>query len=263
MSEEPQAEDRVLTTASSAEETADEYSIDELAAHSGVPSRTIRFYQSKGALPKPEIRGRKAVYSSAHVARLELIGTLQERGLRIRAIRDLVAQIDSGKLALQEWLGLQDTLHRTWIDDAPKLYSRDDLCELAGPNRKHATADLVRLGLLKEQGDLLLAESPALLHATLRMEQAGVDLEVTKAATDMARKKLARIASGLVQIYVKRAGDGFGRSASAADMTEAFDAVPDRTRELVNIVFGQELERTLRELVSSGRMAKLTARKPG
>ena len=261
MTEELPNEERALVAGSAMDDAAAEYSIDELAAHTRIPSRTIRFYQSKGALPKPEIRGRKAVYFASHVARLELIGTLQERGLRIRAIRDLVGQIDSGQLVLDEWLGLQDKLDRTWADDAPRLYSRSELRELAGPRRKHATADLARLGLITEQGECFLVESPALLAATLGMEKAGVDLEVAKAATDMARKKLARVATALVQHYVKHVGDGFGRSGSAADLGVAFDAVPARTRELVDIVFGQELERTLRDLISSGRMAKLTARR--
>ena len=53
-----------------------DYSIDELAAHTGIPSRTIRFYQSKGALPTPERRGRKAFYTNAHVERLALIGAI-------------------------------------------------------------------------------------------------------------------------------------------------------------------------------------------
>ena len=35
-----------------------------------VPSRTIRYYQSKGALPKPTIRGRVAFYGPGHVERL-------------------------------------------------------------------------------------------------------------------------------------------------------------------------------------------------
>ena len=39
---------------------ATEYTIDELARVSRVPSRTIRFYQSEGALPKPTIKGRVA-----------------------------------------------------------------------------------------------------------------------------------------------------------------------------------------------------------
>ena len=40
----------------------DQLTIDELAAQSRVPSRTIRYYQSKGVLPPPEIKGRVAYY---------------------------------------------------------------------------------------------------------------------------------------------------------------------------------------------------------
>jgi MerR HTH family regulatory protein len=60
---------------------ANEYSIDDLAAKSRVPSRTIRFYQSKQLLPKPTLRGRVAVYSDAHLERLKLVEELQDRGL--------------------------------------------------------------------------------------------------------------------------------------------------------------------------------------
>src|SRR5207302_4738297 len=82
---------------------ATEYTIDQLATLTRVPSRTIRFYQSKGALPSPRIRGRVAYYGPDHIERLKLIGSLQDRGLRIRAIRDLLVQADKGELALNEW----------------------------------------------------------------------------------------------------------------------------------------------------------------
>ena len=81
-----------------------EYTIDELAAASQVPSRTIRFYQSKGALPHPQIRGRVAYYGPAHIERLKLIASLQDRGLRIDAIRELTSRIDRGELDVNEWL---------------------------------------------------------------------------------------------------------------------------------------------------------------
>ena len=64
---------------------SDEYTIDELSAATRVPSRTIRFYQSKGALPKPEIRGRVAVYTDEHVDRLSLIAKLQDQDVRVHA----------------------------------------------------------------------------------------------------------------------------------------------------------------------------------
>src|SRR5262245_49716936 len=89
------------------EPEAAEYTIDELAAVAQVPSRTVRFYQSKGALMPPEIRGRVAYYGKAHVERLKLIAQLQDRGLRIDAIRDLLSSIDRGELDLAEWLGVE------------------------------------------------------------------------------------------------------------------------------------------------------------
>lgn len=238
-----------------------EYTIDELAARSGVPSRTIRFYQANGALQAPEIRGRKAIYFDAHLQRLELVGQLQERGLRIRAIRDLMVQVERGELGLDEWLGLQDKLHQPWTDDSPRLFTRQELQELAGPDRKHVVADLGRLGLVTAQGDRFLAESPALLGVFLRMERAGIDLAVAKGASDLVRANLNKLAAALVKHYVKHAGDGFGTTPAAEDLAAAFDAVPARTSELVELVFGQEMERALREVVSSGQVAKLAAKK--
>ena len=73
----------------------------EYASASWPPSlasrRTIRFYQSRGALMSPEIRGRVAYYGPAHAERLKLIAQLQDRGLRIDAIRDLLVSIDRGE----------------------------------------------------------------------------------------------------------------------------------------------------------------------
>jgi DNA-binding transcriptional MerR regulator len=79
-----------------------EYTIDELATATRVPSRTIRFYQSEGALPKPTIKGRVAYYGPAHVERLAQITALQDRGLQIKAIRDVLTRAERGEFSLQE-----------------------------------------------------------------------------------------------------------------------------------------------------------------
>src|SRR6266540_4593263 len=68
------------------------YTIDELAAAAGLPSRTVRHYQSEGVLPSPRREGRVAVYAASHLERLQLIGRLQDRGLRLDAIRDVLRQ---------------------------------------------------------------------------------------------------------------------------------------------------------------------------
>ena len=112
-----------------------EYTIDELAAVAQVPSRTIRFYQSRGALMPPEIRGRVAYYGPRHVERLKLIAQLQDRGLRIDAIRDLLASIDRGEVDLAEWLGVEQQVQAPWANDQPRTVTEEELYELAGSRR--------------------------------------------------------------------------------------------------------------------------------
>src|SRR6185369_9183624 len=124
-----------------------EHTIDELAAITKVPSRTIRFYQAKGVLTRPEVRGRVAYYGPAHVQRLELIASLQDRGLRIDAIRDLCARIDKGELDVHEWLGLDAQLQGSWADEKPRTLTEAELVELAGERRPGLVSALVRARL--------------------------------------------------------------------------------------------------------------------
>ncbi|WP_344500081.1 MerR family transcriptional regulator [Dactylosporangium maewongense] len=75
---------------------SDELTIDELAQRVGSRTSTVRMYQSKGLLPGPEIRGRIGYYNSAHLARLRVIGRLQERGFSLAAIKDLLENWSRG-----------------------------------------------------------------------------------------------------------------------------------------------------------------------
>jgi len=61
-------------------------SLQDLAAHSGVPARTIRFYIARGLLPPPASAGRGAAYSSQHLARLLAIKKWQAEGLMLAEI---------------------------------------------------------------------------------------------------------------------------------------------------------------------------------
>ena len=123
--------------------------IDELAAASRVPSRTIRFYQSRGALMAPEIRGRVAYYGKQHVERLKLIAQLQDRGLRIDAIGDLMKRIDRGEVDLAEWLGVEEQMQTPWATDQAKTLSETELYDLAGSRRPGLLADLARAKIVE------------------------------------------------------------------------------------------------------------------
>ena len=66
-----------------------EWTLRELAAESGVPERTIRFYISKGILDPPLRGGRGAVYGPDHLARLREIRGLQAKGMMLADIARL------------------------------------------------------------------------------------------------------------------------------------------------------------------------------
>jgi DNA-binding transcriptional MerR regulator len=238
-----------------------EHTIDELSALARVPRRTIRFYQSVGALPGPKLRGRVAFYGEAHLERLKLIASLQDRGLRMRAIRDLLAQVDKGELALTEWLGLEEQLQAPWANDRPRVVTEGELHAMLGAPRPGKIAELVRLALVERRGDHFLVHSPALLAIGLRLEKAGVDLETAAGATAIMRRHLQRAAADLVHHFVDHAGQGFGGEGSAEALKAAYDAIRPTGLEAVQIVFAQEMERSLRALLESGAATTALAKK--
>jgi DNA-binding transcriptional MerR regulator len=237
-----------------------EYTIDELATLTRVPSRTIRFYQSKGALQAPEIRGRVAYYGPAHVERLKLIGSLQDRGISIRAIRDLLVQADKGELALNEWLGLEQQLQEPWQSDRARVLGEPELRELLGERRPGAIGELLRLQLIERQGDGYLVRSPALLQVALRLESAGIDFETGAGAGELLRKHLSRAAADLTEFFFKRTGEGFGRDLTASELSNAYKELRPVGLEAVRVVFAREMERALRKLVDSGATSALPAK---
>ncbi|MGE0322299.1 MAG: MerR family transcriptional regulator [Polyangiaceae bacterium] len=242
----------------------EEFTIDELAARSKVPSRTIRFYQSKKALPSPKLRGRVAYYDQRHLERLELIANLQDRGLRINAIRDLLASMERGDVSVTEWLGLSDELRSPWADDQPRMLTEDELLDFAksvdGKPRPGLIADLERLHLLERQGDRFVVRSPSLLTISLKLEAAGVDLETAAGAADILRKHLSKAAGELARFFFDHAGSGFGRDGSAEELSAALGALRPLGVEAVKVIFSKEIERELRTLAESGRAAKIPAR---
>src|SRR5579863_8866654 len=67
------------------------HTIDELAHLSGLPSRTIRFYNTQGLLPPPIMQGRVAYYDDEHLLILDIIKQLKDRqNLPLETIKQLL-----------------------------------------------------------------------------------------------------------------------------------------------------------------------------
>ncbi len=231
--------------------------IDELSASSQVPSRTIRFYQSRNALMAPEIRGRVAYYGKHHVERLKLIAQLQDRGLRIDAIGDLMKRIDRGEVDLAEWLGVEEQMHTPWVLDQAKTLSEAELYDAASSRRPGLLADLERAGIIERKGDVYLLGSPALLGIAMKLESVGIDLQTAVKASEILRKHLGRAVGDLVELFLGRVEDGQITIAQSKKLFETFRSVGV---DSVRVVFAREMENALRKLVASGKLASLSAR---
>jgi len=70
---------------------AEGMTITALAEAAGMTPRNIRAHQSKGLLFPPTISGRVAHYNGAHLARLQLITSLQREGFTLAAIKRLIS----------------------------------------------------------------------------------------------------------------------------------------------------------------------------
>jgi DNA-binding transcriptional MerR regulator len=231
-----------------------EYTIDELAAKARVPSRTIRFYQSRGALMAPAIRGRVAYYDEAHLERLKLIAQLQDRGLRMDAIGDLVSSIERGEVDLAEWLGVEQQMQTSWANDQPRAVSESELGSLLGRPRAGLVADLVRLRMIERRGEVFLLESPALLAIAMKLEAAGVDLTTARAAADIVQKHLTRAVDDLIALFMRRAVEG---ELGIPQPAKLLETVRPLALEAVRVIFARAMEGGLRKLVDSGKLAAL------
>ncbi|MGI8773400.1 MAG: MerR family transcriptional regulator [Actinomycetota bacterium] len=177
------------------------YRVDELAGRCGVSVDTVRFYQSQGLLPQPERDGRVAWYSDDHLARLERIKVLKDKGFTLRSIaRFLAGDLDAPDQALvaavaetlpgeepraDRFLTLGELAQETGVTGALlEAIEREGLLvptEVDG-ERRYSTADVnvVGAGLQLLEAGLPLSELLALAR-----EHDSAMREVARRAVDM------------------------------------------------------------------------------
>ena len=136
-----------------------DYTLEALAAASGVSARTIRYYQAEKILDSPTKVGRDAVYGDGHVERLRMIGELRDKGLTLQTIRQLV-DADGLTQSVSHWLGVDATLKTPWTDDRQRTFtargaqrsSRSPRANRPGRDRRAAHAGLHSSGRGRRAG---------------------------------------------------------------------------------------------------------------
>ncbi|MFF7473264.1 MerR family transcriptional regulator [Streptomyces sp. NPDC008092] len=227
------------------------YRIEDLAHLSRTTVRTIRAYQDKGLLPRPERQGRANLYSDAHLTRLHQIADLLARGYTLASIKELLDAWDTGR-GLAGVLGLVTEAEGPWTDEEPVRLSRADLdARFGGTPDDTAVAEAVALGVLEPvdgDPDSFLVPSPQELAVAAELYAAGVPLSAIAGHLRELRVQVEHIAARFLEfttehVFARYLDDPDHRTDAGA--AEAASLVR-RLRPLAQQTVDAELARAMR-----------------
>ncbi len=179
-----------------------EYTIDELAARTGMTVRTVRFYATEGLLPPPRRRGRIAYYDQRHRLRLDLIRTLQGHGYTLAAIERVLARIPSD--AEPSEYAVHSAVLAPWLPDQTEELDRAGLERRTGRRlNDDELRYLATIGALEETGDGRYRASPSVLGHAVELMRLPVPASVLHDSADIIGEHATAVADGLTDVFVK------------------------------------------------------------
>lgn len=216
-----------------AEEAADDpvYRVEELAVATGVAVDTIRYYQTKGLLSPPERQGRKAIYSEAHRARVDMIRRLADEGFTLNQIKQLVDGTDDKLLSMlstdQEFLTIDELAAAAGVD--PQVVTMAVAAELISPvGSNRFEAEDVRL--VRTARDLI---------------ESGIPIQDLVALATQHAANVEAVADQAIELFSRHIGDN--SDEPGVDVVDTYRRLMAQTTKLV----AEHFQRTL---VERGRL---------
>lgn len=212
------------------------HTIDELARLSGLPSRTIRFYNTAGLLPPPVMHGRVAYYTQEHVLILRLIKDLKEQqNLSLDAIKHLL-EIRAREGDVQMNLALKQRLLRPLGQEV--LLSQEEFLQQTGASLERVS-ELLEQGLLfpttsADNGELLFTADDILLYGLYeRLDHLGLPLALS-ALIRFQLRQLVRSEIAALEQHIQPHWEKSGLSLS--EQTAAFQDILTITDTLISLL---------------------------
>jgi DNA-binding transcriptional MerR regulator len=131
-----------------------EYRIDDLARVAGTTTRNVRVYQESGLLPRPQRRGRVAIYTDRHLSQLQAIIRLLSEGFTVKHILKFLTGLQRGE-GLVEVLDLADLgelVTEPWSHPVPETMTREQLEAQLGPLNAATLRRLTANGIIEVSG---------------------------------------------------------------------------------------------------------------
>jgi DNA-binding transcriptional MerR regulator len=221
--------------------------VDDLARQAGTVSSTVRLYQSRGLLPSPTRAGRMAFYGPGHLARMHLIGRLQERGFSLAAIKELIDSWEAGR-DLADVLGLE---HRaaTWGAEQPARLRLSQLRHRL-PRGSIGPATLrraVELGLLQRDHRGYVVLSPRFLDIGIELVQLGIPIDAVLDEYERLTQTTTGIAARFTELFERHLWRPFAEAGMPPDRIEQLTATLERLGPLAEEVVAVALRQALQQ----------------
>lgn len=235
-----------------------ELSIDELAHETGVSSRNIRYYQTRGLLPPPQVKGRSGVYGQQHVERLALLDELKSEGLNLQAISFLLG--GSGNVDTEELRGLKRAILDSWGSSKPVEMPIEELTEQLELSDEDAAeyfsraAELDLIGPSDEEG-VVRVLLPDILAAGRELMDMGVGFDRALDVLATIREHAGAVAEAYVEMFdeaVLAPWDARGRPDDEwRDIRESVERLRPIAGDALLAVFNQLIQVAITESLSS------------
>jgi DNA-binding transcriptional MerR regulator len=214
---------------------ANELTIEQLAAASGMTVRNIRSHQARGLLAAPEVRLRVGYYGSEHVTRLKLIRDLQDEGFNLNGIKRL---LDDTEGTAERLTRFKQAMTTTPYDERPQTLSVAALGERFSVQAAQAPAVLAqaeRLGVLVPDGNGgYEVPSPALLAVAEEVVRRGISLAGALAVFEELERHCDAVAAAFVRLFVRDVWRPFQQADMPTERWAEIDESIARLRPLAS-----------------------------
>jgi DNA-binding transcriptional MerR regulator len=232
-----------------------EYRVEQLAAAAGVRVDTVRFYQGRGLIPRPQRRGRLAIYADEHLGRLRRIRKLLDQGFTLAQIQRVLEVPDEA----DEIQPLLDAL--VGEGAGQRTFNRSELAAEAGvPEALVQAAQAAGLvEPLRIDGEERFGESDLeMARAALAILGAGFPLDELLGLAVRHANHVQSVADAAIDLFDDHIRKPTGTAPDEMAVSEAFRALMPQVARLVALHFQRTLvNRALARLAGKGESREL------
>jgi DNA-binding transcriptional MerR regulator len=163
------------------------FTIEQLAARTGLSVRNIRSHVTRGLLPPPVLKGRTGYYGEEHVTRLDLVTSLQEQGFNLASITKLV-----------------NGLAAPWLTEPAETWDETELAAQFGLAPDPELLDRLReLGVLERMADgRVEVRNPAIIRVGVQLAGLGYGIEDLMTVLRVLMRHSRSVADAFVQMFL-------------------------------------------------------------